>query len=450
MSLLDRTQPPVSGEIRQFDFPEVQTGALPNGLDLKICVLPRLPIVSVNLFLRAGEGSLVEGRAGTAVLTGDALEGGTLKRSGSSLAEALEGIGARLGVSTGWEGTSISVSVLADRLPEAFALLAEVALEPDFPSVEVDRVREQQLAEIRQRSMDPSALASDEVSRRFYAEGLPYARPQVGTEFSINSVTRDQIRGYAEACYRPGSGGLIIVGDVDPEQIRSLSGEYFGSWIGSPSAVDNFRVDAQTRERRVWILDRPGSVQSEIRVGHVGVARTTPNYLPLSIGNLLLGGTFTSRLNLNLRERNGFTYGVRSRFSFRSQPGPFQVSTAVGNEVTASAVREILSELESLVVDGVTREEVDAARDYAAGVFGLHLETAGQIASRLNQILVYGLPDDYYHLYRDNIRSVSTEEVTSAVKAHIRPDEVQVIIVGDAESILGSVDALGLGPLEVV
>ena len=450
MSLLDRTQPPASGDIRQFDFPEVQTGTLPNGLDLKICVLPRLPIVSVNLFLRAGEGSLVEGRAGTAVLTDDALEGGTLKRSGSLLAEALEGIGARLGVSTGWEGTSISVSVLADRLPEAFSLLAEVVLEPDFPSEEVDRAREQQLAEIRQRSMDPSALASDEVSRRFYTEGLPYARPQVGTESSISSVTRDQIRGYAEACYRPESGGLIIVGDVDPEQIRSLSGEYFGSWVGAPSVVDNFRVDAQTRECRVWILDRPGSVQSEVRVGHVGVARTTPNYLPLSIGNLLLGGTFTSRLNLNLRERNGFTYGVRSRFSFRSQPGPFQVSTAVGNEVTASAVREIISELESLVVDGAIREEVDAARDYAAGVFGLHLETAGQIASRLNQVLVYGLPDDYYHLYRDNIRSVSTEEVTSAIKEHIRPDEVQVIIVGDAESILGSVDALGLGPLEVV
>ena len=298
--------------------------------------------------------------------------------------------------------------------------------------------------------MDPSALASDEVSRRFYAKGLPYARPQVGTEASISSVTRDQIRGYAEACYRPGSGGLIVVGDVDPEQIRSLSGEYFGSWIGSPSAVDDFRVNAQTRERRVWILDRPGSVQSELRVGHVGVARTTPNYLPLSIGNLLLGGTFTSRLNLNLRERNGFTYGVRSRFGFRSQPGPFQVSTAVGNEVTAPAVREILSELESLVVDGAKREEVDAARDYAAGVFGLHLETAGQIASRLNQIVVYGLPDDYYHLHRDNIRAVSTEQVTSAVKEHIRPEEVQVIIVGDAERIVGSVDALGLGPLEVV
>ena len=176
------------------------------------------------------------------------------------LAEALEGIGARLGVSTGWEGTSISVSVLADRLPEAFSLLAEVVLEPDFPSEEVDRAREQQLAEIRQRSMDPSALASDEVSRRFYAEGLPYARPQVGTESSISSVTRDQIRGYAEACYRPESGGLIIVGDVDPEQIRSLSGEYFGSWVGAPSVVDNFRVNAQTRECRVWILDRPGSV----------------------------------------------------------------------------------------------------------------------------------------------------------------------------------------------
>ncbi|MEC9015844.1 MAG: pitrilysin family protein, partial [Gemmatimonadota bacterium] len=230
MSLLDRTQPPGSGEFRQFDFPVFQIGALPFVIDLKFCVLPRLPIVILNLFLGAGEGSLAEGRAGTAVLTGDALEGGTLKRSGSSLAEALEGIGARLGVSTGWEGTNIAVSVLADRLPEAFSLLAEVVLEPDFPSVEVDRAREQQLADIRQRSMDPSALASDEVSRRFYAKGLPYARPQVGTEASISSVSRDQIRGYAEACYRPGSGGLIVVGDVDPEQIRSLSGEYFGSW----------------------------------------------------------------------------------------------------------------------------------------------------------------------------------------------------------------------------
>ena len=413
-------------------------------------MLPRLPIVSVNLFVRAGEGSLAEGRAGTAVLTGDALEGGTRQRSGSDLAEALEGIGARLGVSTGWEGTSISVSVLADRLPEAFSLLAEVVLEPDFPSVEVDRVREQRLAEIRQRSMDPSALASDEASRRYYAEGLPYARPQGGTEASIRSVTRDHIRGYADACYQPGCGGLVVVGDIDPDQIRSLSGEHFGAWVGSPSVVDDFCVNPETSERRVWILDRPGSVQSELRVGHVGVARTTPDYLPLSIANLLFGGTFTSRLNLNLREQHGFTYGVRSRFSFRSRPGPFTVSTAVGNDVTSPAVREILTELETLVRDGPTEEEVDAARDYAAGVFGLHLETAGQIASRLNQIIVYGLPDDYYHLYRDNMRAVSTDEVTAAVRAHVRPDEVQVIIVGDADSILSSVEALALGPLQVV
>lgn len=450
MSSLDRTQTPVSGHIRHFDFPEVQATALPNGLDLRICVLPRLPIVSMNLFLRAGEGGLIEERAGTAVLTGDALEGGTLKRSGSSLAEALERIGARLGVSTGWEGTSISVSVLADRLPEAFSLLAEVVLEPEFPIAEVDRAREQQLADLQQRGMDPSALASDEVGRRFYAKGLPYARPQEGTESSIRSVTRDHIRGYAEACYRPESGGLIVAGDVDPKQIESLSDKHLGSWSGSPSLVDTFSVEAKTRERRVWILDRPGSVQSEIRVGHVGVERTTPDYLPLSIANLLLGGTFTSRLNLNLREKQGFTYGVRSRFSFRSQPGPFFVSTAVGNDVTADAIREILYELDSLVLKGPTGEEVEAACDYAAGVFGLHLETAGQIASRLNQIVIYGLSDDYYHRYRDDIRNVSPEEVAAVAQTHIRPNEAQIIIVGDAESIVSSVDALELGPLAVI
>ena len=450
MSSLDRTQTPASGDIRNFDFPEVQAAVLSNGLDLRICVLPRLPIVSINLFLRAGEGGLIDERAGTAVLTGDILEGGTLKRSGSLLAEALERIGARLGVSTGWEGTSVSVSVLADRLPETFSLLAEVVLEPEFPVAEVDRARDQQLADIQQRGMDPSALASDEVSRRFYANGLPYARPLVGTQSSIDSVTRDHIRGYAEACYRPAFGGLIVAGDVDPEQIVSLSDKYFGSWSGSPSVMDTFSVEPETRERRIWILDRPGSVQSEIRVGHVGVERTTPDYLPLSIANLLLGGTFTSRLNLNLREKHGFTYGVRSRFGFRSQPGPFFVSTAVGNDVTADAIREILYELDCLVLGGPTGEEVEAACDYAAGVVGLHLETAGQIASRLNQIVIYGLSHDYYHRYRDDIRSVSPEDVAAVAQKHIRPNEAQIIIVGDAESIVSSVDALALGPLEVI
>ncbi len=450
MSALDRTQPPASGSIRKFDFPDVERRTLSNGLDLRVCRLSRLPVVSTNLFFRAGEGQLVESRAGLAVLTGDALEGGTKERSGTELAEALEGIGARLGVTTGWEGTSVSMSCLADRLEQALGLLAEAVLEPAFPEDEVDRAREQQLAAIRQRAMDPAELASMEASRRYFAAGIPYARSQDGGEESIGKVKRDLLSDYTDVYYRPGGGGLIVAGDLDPDEIEMMANHRLGAWTGAPPAAEEFRVDPATRERRVWVVHREGSVQSEVRVGHVGTDRATPDYFSLSVGNMLFGGSFTSRLNLNLREENGFTYGIRSRFGFRSRPGPFSISTSVGTDVTAPAVREIVRELEQLVEGGPTDEEVAAARDYAAGVFGLQLETAGQIASRISQLVVYGLPDDYYHTYRDQLRAVTTEQVAAAMRAHIRPDEVQVVVVGDADEIVAPLEALDLGPVEVV
>jgi predicted Zn-dependent peptidase len=213
--------------------------------------------------------------------------------------------------------------------------------------------------------------------------------------------------------------------------------------------VVDFTVEPATTERRVLIVHRPGSVQSEIRVGHVGLERATPDYFPISIANMLLGGTFTSRLNLNLRERHGFTYGVRSGFAFRSSPGPFQVSTAVANDVTAAAVGEIIRELEGLAHNGATEEEVAATKDFAAGIFGLQLETVGQIATRLTQSIVFGLSDDYYHRYRDNIRGVSVEEVSAAARSHLRPHEAQIVIVGDADDIRPALEALELGSVEV-
>jgi zinc protease len=163
----------------------------------------------------------------------------------------------------------------------------------------------------------------------------------------------------------------------------------------------------------------------------------------------VLGGVFTSRLNLNLRERNGFTYGIRSGFSFRTRPGPFEISTSVGNEQTAPAVREILAELSLFAEEGPTGEEVAAARDFAAGIFGLQLETSSQIASRITQLVVFGLPDDYFHGYRDNVRGVTTEAAAEAARRHMRPEQAQIVVVGDADQIAGPIEALGLGPLEV-
>ncbi len=449
MSPPDRARPPAPGDVRPFEFPSVDRRALDTGLEVRVARVSRLPIVTANLFFRAGESGLGEPVAGLAVLTGDALEGGTKKRSGSALSEALERLGARLTVTTGWEGMSLSLSCLAERLPEGLALLAETVLEPDFPEGEVARARDQQLAAIRQRSMDPGSLASDEAARRIFAGGVPYARRRSGTLASVEPLGPAYLRGFAEAHFRPGRGGLVLAGDLDPGEMLSLADRHLGAWSGEPPETDGFQVEPRTRERRVWVVDRPGSVQSEIRVGHVGVARNDPDVFALTVLNTLLGGAFTSRLNLSLRERHGFTYGVRSRFSMHGRPGAFEVLTAVGTEVTAGAVGEILFELDRLVSDGPGEEEVTASRDYIAGVFPLHLETVGQVASRVTEQVVFGLPDDYHATYRDRIRAVTPADAWAVARRHVRPAEAQIVVVGDADSITGPLEALAIGPVEV-
>jgi len=444
-----RASPPAPAPIRHFDFPEIDRRRLSNGLDLRVVRMPRLPVASVRLFVRAGEAALRHARAGLAVLTADALEGGTRARSGTELAAALEKIGARFDASGGWEGTSVDLYCVAERLPEALGLLAETLREPAFPEEEVDRARAQQLASLRQRLMDPGSLASDSALSRYYAEHVPYSRPLDGTVESVSTLGRSELAGYADANLRPGGGGLVVVGDVDAVEVQTLAERALGGWSGEPSSPEAFVASPASLERRVLVVDRPGSVQSEIRVGHLGASRLTPDYYALSIANLVLGGMFTSRLNLNLRERNGFTYGVRSSYGFRSQPGPFEVSTSVANDATAPAVREIFAELEKLADDGPTEDEVAAARDFAAGIFGVQLETSSQIASRVSQLVVYGLPDDYFHRYRDDVRAVTRAEAAAAARRHVRPSEAQVVVVGDAGQVTKPLEALGLGPVEV-
>ncbi|HZD05038.1 MAG TPA: insulinase family protein, partial [Longimicrobiales bacterium] len=220
---------------------------------------------------------------------------------------------------------------------------------------------------------------------------------------------------------------------------------HFADWVGDPPTRPDVDARPRSRERTVHVVHREGSVQSEIRIGHPGAPKTTPDYFPLLVANTVLGGAFTSRLNLNLREEHGFTYGVRSRFSFRRGAGPFSVSAAVGTDVTADAVREVVNELEGLVEDGPTEEETRAARDYIAGVFPLRLETTGQVAARVAELVVYGLPDDWHATYRDRVRAVEADSATEAVRRHIRPGEAQIVVVGDADAVTAPLEALGLG-----
>lgn len=446
----DRSSRPTSGQLRDFSFPTVNRARLPNGLDVRVARMSRLPIVNVSLFMRASEDALGNEHAGLAVLTADALEGGTRRRSGSQLAESLESIGARLSASAGWEGTTVGVSCLADRLPEAFSIMAEAVREPAFPEEEVRRSLDQQLATIRQREMDPGALATEWARGAYFASDVPYARAVDGTAVSIEAMSRETVCGYADANYRPEGGGLVVVGDVGFDEVVDMVGTHFGEWAGTPAQTADFTVEPAAEARRLMLVHRAGAVQSEVRIGHVGVARSTPDYYALSMANMVLGGMFTSRLNLNLREKNGFTYGVRSRFTFRSRPGPFQISTSVGSDVTAPAIREAMIELMGMAKVGPKPDEVAAARDYAAGVFGLQLETSGQVATRVNQLLIYGLDDNHYDRYRDDVRAVTAEAAASAAAEHMRPSQAQIVVVGDADVVAQPLEDLDLARVEIV
>jgi predicted Zn-dependent peptidase len=427
----------------------VSSAALANGLGLRVARLPRLPVVASALVIPAGESTLDADRAGHAVLTGDALEGGTRARSGSELAEALEGIGAALQVSVGWDATTVSVSCLADRWEEAMALLAEVVLQPAFSDEEVTRVRDQQLARLRQRAMDPASLANDRAAELIHAPGVPYGRPASGTLATVGGFDPAAALALAGTHYRPRGGGLVVAGDVDAERVAEVAGRAFGGWEGAAPGGRDFAVTPRFAGATVHLVDRPDAVQSEIRIGHPGAAMGDPAYHALVVMNSVLGGTFTSRLNLNLRERHGFTYGVRSGFAFRRSPGPFSASTAVATDVTAAAVREMMTELRAIATAGPTEDEVEGARDYLAGVFPLRLETTGQVASRIAELIVYDLPDDHHARYRDRIRGVTRADASEAARRHVRPHEATVVVVGAASAVAGALEELGIGPLTV-
>ncbi len=446
---LDRAKPPGVGPIRPFRLPDVDADSLPNGLQLRSMSWGQVPLASACLVLNAGETEAPLGREGVAVLTGDALQGGTEYRTGAELAELLEGLGSGLRVSTAWDAASVTFTCIAERIDKVLSLLSEVIRAPSFPPQEVERVRQQRLAAIRQRGMDPADLAYDELSRRIFEPEHPYHRPVAGDESSVASIDRTDLEAFASERYAPVRAGLVVVGDLAPDQVLELAQAHLGQWE-TPEAPDaEVPTPNPPSSRSLVIVHRPGAVQSELRIGHPVPARGHPDEIPLRVSNAVLGGAFTSRLNLSLREEHGFTYGARSTLAFRKNGGAFTIGAAVQTEVTAPALREALAVFDAFAETGPSPEELERARDYLAGVFPLRMETTAQLAARLAEVIIFDLPDDYHHTYRDRIRAVDVESARVVVREHFRPERAAVIVVGDADRIGVELEALELGPVEV-
>lgn len=446
----DRSSAPPAGSMRPFHLPPVHVDELDNGLRIRQIVRSETPLLCAVLVLEAGESSSPAGREGLAALTGDSLQGGTGARSGTALAEELERLGTSLGVSVGWDGTTVSFTVLAERAERVFDLLAEVVRTPSFPEDEVGRVRNQRLASIAQRKMEPDCLADDELQRRIFPGTHPYHRPIGGSSESMGRLGAAEAREFARSHFGPGGGGVAIVGDFSPGEGRALLERTFGDWKGPQVHPGPPALIQEPVGPSLVIVDKPGAVQSELRIGHVSPARSHPSEVPLKVANMVLGGAFTSRLNVRLREEHGFTYGVHSRFSFRRRGGSFSIGTAVQTEVTAAALREAMEVFARYVVEGPTLAELEHTRDYMAGIFPLRMETTEQLASMVAELLLFDLPDDHHHHYRERIRAVELDAVREALAAHLHPSRAAVVVAGDASKILTDVEGLGLGRVEVV
>ncbi len=448
---LDRARPPEPGPVKPFDFPAVHRERLGDDQTAELVVVPYgdMPLVTAEVIVRGGADAEPPELAGVARLTAEALEGGTTTRDVDTLAWELERLGVELETAASWDAASIGVTVHADRLEPALALLADVVRNPGFPADQVDRLRDEQLADILQRRKEPGALASDAAARFVFDDDVPYGRPLIGREATVRELGPGQLRAFHRDRYAAGSAAIILTGRVQSERARALVDQHFGDWRGPAAHSSEFRVRPRSDATVVYVVDRPGSVQSELRLAHVGVDRRTADYFPLVVMNTILGGAFTSRLNMSLREHHGFTYGIRSGFAFRRRAGPFTVDTAVATEVTAPAIEAILQEVRQLREDGPTGDELDSARDYLRGVFPLRLETTSAVAARIAELVVFGLPDDYFARYRDRIAAVSRDDVMRVASEAVRPDRMAVVVVGDAGRVAEPLQKLGIGPVQV-
>lgn len=449
MSALDRRTPPEPGPPGPFEFPGVRRGHLDNGLTVLAARHGGLPLVAVRVVVRGGGAADAIEQAGLAWLTTACLDTGTDRHDGPELALALERLGIQLEAHTHWDSVMLEASVPASRLDAALELLAEISRRAAFPADDLDRMRAEQLAALLQRRAEPRALADDAAIRFIFAESSRYAYPLVGTRTAIEALAREDAAGFHARWFAPPSVALVMAGAIDETEARTLAERHFGDWRGEATPLPRFSVAARTEAVRIDVVDRPGAVQSEIRVGHSGVPRSHPDQVPLLVMNTILGGAFTSRLNLNLRERHGFTYGARSAFGFRRNGGSFTIATAVGTDVTARAVEEITGEVRRMHDTGAADDEVANARDYLTGVMPLELQTAEDVADQLALLFVHDLPDDWHRAQREAIAALPPADVSRVAAAHLRPDGLSITVVGAADTIAEPLSALGLGPVNV-
>ena len=444
----DRSKPPVNGPAPALKLPTVVKRQLANGLPAWIVELHEVPVVQVNLLLRAGTANDPPGKYGIASLAAAMLTEGAGSRSSLELADAIDFLGADLNAAAGIDSSAVRLHVPVARLGEALPIMADVALRPTFPAEELDRQRQQRLTNLLQARDEPTTLVSLAFSRVLYGPEHRFGTATMGTASTIKAFTTADLASFYRAAFRPDNATLVVVGDITPDRVLPLLETSFGAWKAAPPSAAPVTMPAtsQPARRQIYLVDKPGAPQTQMRRGSIGVARSTPDFFPIQVLNTVLGGSFSSRLNLNLREKRGYSYGASSGFDMRLTPGPFSAQAGVQTDKTSESLTEFFNELNG-ILKTVPADELARAKNYVALRFPSSFETTGDIARRLEDAIVYRLPDDYFSRYVQNIEAVTAAGVQQVAQKYIQPDRLAVVVVGDRKVIEPGISKLNLGPI---
>ncbi|HUE85264.1 MAG TPA: pitrilysin family protein [Vicinamibacterales bacterium] len=450
MSRVDRGRLPTLGPSAPFKFPDIHRRVLSNGLEVRAIAHRNVPVVSASLLVPGGTAADPAGRHGLAAFTADLLDEGSAGRSALDVSDLLARYGADFDVDVGPDAIVLTVTTMTRFLAPALALLAEMVLSPNLAAPDIERVRKLRLERLRQMRDHAPAVAERGFMRLLYRDH-PYGHLGVGSEDALEATTHADIQAFHAGAFVPSGATVVIAGDAPVDELAGLVVETFGSWetprdVAAIHRLAGLEMPPLIPANRLAVVARPGSAQSELRIGHVCASRDTPDYHAMVLLNMILGGQFVSRVNMNLRQDKGYTYGVRTGFDLRRGLGPFVLQTSVGTDVTALAIREALKEVEDIRGSRpATAEELALARASVTRGYPRGFETAQQVARGVSSLALHGLPDTYFEEFVPRADAVTLDDIARVAQHYLDPARMVTLVVGDHAQVAPTLTALNLG-----
>jgi zinc protease len=424
-----------------YKLPAYEEKTLENGLKVLFVPDQALPYINYSLLIRAGGAHDPAEFSGLSSMVASLLDKGTGKRSAPRIAEDLGQMGADFSASASGDYTIITASALSSQVVPLLDNLVEIVTQPAFSEAEVDRMRRQTIAQISRR-VDNAGGFADLAFEDFLYGSHPYARPVSGMSNSVAVIKRKNVIQHYLRHYRPNNAILAVVGKYTPEQ-KALIEQAFASWKSREVPAVAHPAPPAIEGVQIRLVDKPGQVQTQIRVGHMGIKRQNEDFVALRVANTILGGAFASRLNNRVRKELGLTYSIGSYFDARQDVGPFEISTFTKNESTGQALSETLRVLSEFKANGATSAEVNSVKGYLKGLFPVAIETPEKLAFNLMLLRFYGVPDSYLENYLSDVDRLSTSDVNRVIRKYIDDKNLKVVVFGSAPQIQAQLEAIG-------